>query len=204
VNGLNSLLDLLRDVGSTFGDADTQAVALWFLAIVFAWSGSAKIRAPALAALALVDFRLAKHARLRWGRLTGIAEVALSALLAAGVIVGPPLSVLALAAACIVLTGFTVLIGRGLLAGERFPCACFGKAETKLSAFTLVRTGALASVSGGLLAAMNAQDPAGHPREWALQLLVSAGTLALFVHAGHVMSLVKQTRSILRPPAATP
>lgn len=57
-------------------------VAAWLLAGVFVWSGVTKVRRPALAAMALVDFGVARRVWPGLGLALGVAELALATTLA--------------------------------------------------------------------------------------------------------------------------
>jgi hypothetical protein len=199
VHGLRSLLDSLGDAFALGGDNDVYRIGLWLLAGVFTWSGVAKVRNPAVAALALVDFRLVETPRRGLGRAVGIAELALAALLGVSAIVGRPLAAVPLAAALVLLAFFCALIGRSLLAGEQFPCACFGNAESTLSRLTLLRTGSLALLALVLLAAAPTGSAAVAADDVALQLVTAAALLAVLVHAAQAVHLIRGTRSLLRP-----
>jgi hypothetical protein len=96
-------------------------------------AGIAKLRRPQLAAMAIVDFGMAVHARRSLGVAVGSLEVVLAAALASHVF---PRAFAG--AAALVLATFAVVIGRSLLRGERFACFCFGSAAP-LSAWTLTR-----------------------------------------------------------------
>jgi len=50
-------------------------VAIWILAIIFAWSGIAKLWQPTLAARALVDFGVLRRVRPHLGSALGVAEL---------------------------------------------------------------------------------------------------------------------------------
>jgi len=204
VHGLRSLLHSAGDGFALAGEGNVYRVGLWLLAGVFIWSGLAKVSKPAVAALALADFRLIREARRRSGRAAGIAEVALALLLAGGALLGYPFSRGPLAAACLLLGFFCFLITRSLLAGERFPCACFGDAHSSLSALTLARTVCLALLAVALMASVPTSSHGLAPDEAALQLVVAAGVLAILVHAAHVVRLIKQTNGLLKPEVDAP
>lgn len=199
MHGLRSLLDSAGDAFALARDGNVYRIGLWLLAGVFAWSGLAKIRSPAVAALALVDFRLASSARRRWGRGLGGAELVLAAILAIGAVVGYPLAVFPLAATVILLAFFCALITRSLLAGEEFPCACFGNADSTLSPLSLVRTGCLALLALCLVLATPDGGATVGEQQIVLQLLTAAATMAIVVQTAQAARLVRMTRSILRP-----
>lgn len=116
-------------------------VALWFLAAVFMIAGFAKMRRPGLAAI--VDFGVLRRVHPRFGFAVGAIEVILSASLAMSTLFAPVVRS-ATVAASIFLWGFSILILRAIVAGERFPCFCFGETESDLSFRTFLRTLVLA------------------------------------------------------------
>lgn len=159
-------------------------IALWLLVGVFTWSGIAKLRRPALAALAMVDFGVARRGYPWMGRALGAAEAALAAAL---IVVPHP----ALAVATGLLWLFVVLVARSLLGGEQFACFCFGDSGDRLSTWTLARTTALALLSTTLLLApplsLLAQGTAQH----SLYAVGGAAMLGISVLARRVHSLLR-------------
>lgn len=123
-------------------------IGTWLLAIVFALAAAPKLRRPALAALAMVDFRVTRRAHPALGAALGGAEAAVAVALASGV--APAVS---LAAAALLLWAFVALIARALARGESFACWCFGETAEGLSRRTLARTAALAALATLLAAA---------------------------------------------------
>jgi signal transduction histidine kinase len=159
-------------------------VAAWFLAGVFVWSGVTKVRRPALAAMALVDFGVARRVWPRLGLALGVTELALAATLAvvprAGAIV-----------AVAILWAFTLVIARSLRTGERFPCACFGESADQLSGRTLARAALLAGLAT-VLACRPApialgRDPAGA----ALEAMVAGAIIGAIVLGGQLPNLLR-------------
>jgi hypothetical protein len=126
-----------------------HGIAVWILAIVFAWSGVAKLRRPTLAAMAIVDFGVSRRVMPRLGTALGATELLLALLLITGM-----LSRIFLPITAGLLWLFVLLIARSLWAGERFACFCFGDVDSELSHLTLVRTATLA-----LLASVAAVAP---------------------------------------------
>jgi Methylamine utilisation protein MauE len=125
-----------------------RGIAIWILAIIFAWSGVAKLRRPSLAAMAMVDFGVLHRIRPRLGSTLGSAELLLALFLITGVL---PALFLSVAAGLLWL--FVALIARSLWSGQQFACFCFGDADSKLSHLTLVRTTILAVLASMLLIA---------------------------------------------------
>jgi len=121
----------------------TNAVAIvgGILAAVFAWRGCSKVRKPAAAAIAMIEFGVLKGIYPMAGRLLGTAELALAlALLAPGY-----WQPFALAAGGLAV--FTALIAKSLASGHRIACACFGSDGEPLSGRTLARTGGLLALA---------------------------------------------------------
>lgn len=168
-----------------------SGVGLWLLAGVFVWSGAAKLRRPALAALALVDFGVARRARPGLGRALGGGELALALLL-----VALPWPTTALAAG--LLWCFALLIARSLHAGERFACFCFGEADDRLSAWTLGRTVGLALLA--TLVALGASRSPVHPDAARMVLGAISGGALLGAAAlgGYAPGLLRWSRDYPR------
>lgn len=143
MNGFAVLLSLAQDTLRTLTGPSGYGIAIWFLAGVFMWSGITKVRQPALTAMAMVDFGVARRVWPHLGLALGLAEVAL----ATALVVLPQLSVVI---AAVLLWIFVLLIARSLQADEHFACFCFGDADSQLSRWTLARTTALALLTTGL------------------------------------------------------
>lgn len=193
MGGFASAAALLGDGVEALMSPAGSGVASWFLAAVFAISGVVKIRRPALAARALVDFQITQTPNPLLGGLLGAAEV----LLALGLALVPAV---ALFFAVPVLLLFTVLIARGLRAGEKFACFCFGESEDSLSRWTLARTAILA-----LLATLLAL---GEPRLWRwnggepwLELVAAASLFGIVVLVRQFPPLLRWNRGVFDPPA---
>lgn len=161
MSGFAVALSLAVAAGHALAGPAARAASAWFLAGVFMWSGVAKLRRPALSAMAMVDFGVLRRVRPWLGAALGATEVTLA-------------GALALAAALLWL--FALLIARSLAAGRDFACFCFGEAEGRLSRWTLARTAALA-----LLATAAAVPPwhPGGPRQAAGALPAIAGSALL-------------------------
>jgi uncharacterized membrane protein YphA (DoxX/SURF4 family) len=194
--GFVALLDLISSVLSLLARPSGYGTALWFLALVFAWSGVVKLRRPVSAALAIVDFGLTKRVYPSLGWLVGLGETLLALALAAGLF--PPL---ALSGAAILLWFFSALIGRSLLAGKSFACFCFGDSGSALSRATLARTGALA-----LFATLVAALPTPNPlwTDWqvpAFQAIVAASLLGTIALIGSMPQLLRAYKDLTQRPA---
>lgn len=147
----NALSASLPSIGTFLREIQAEGIVLWALAGVFALAGHAKLRRPQLAALALVDFGLARAVRSRNGSTLGWSEIALAFFLVAA-----PWPALALAAASVVLWTFAFALARRLASGRTAPCFCFGDAAEPISIRTVARSAGLALAA--TLAALFAPD----------------------------------------------
>lgn len=182
---------MLRDGLEALMAPAGSGVLSWFLAAVFALSGIVKLRRPALAAMALVDFQIVRRPLPILGWLLGAVEVAL----AVGLALVPAVAVFV---AVPLLWLFTGLIARGLRGGEEFACFCFGESDGALSRWTLARTGTLA-----LLATVLAL---GAPRRWRwdagepwLELVAAASLFGMVVLIRQVPPLLRWNRGVFDP-----
>lgn len=157
---------------------------------MFLLSGIVKLRRPALAAMAIVDFGIGRRVRSALGLALGAAEVALAVLLVASVRLG-------FWVAAPLLWLFALLIGRSLLRGERFACFCFGDGETVLSWRTLVRTLSLA-VLATIAATAGSALAQFLPSDRLLQATVAAALLGAGVLVVRVVDLVRLSGASLR------
>ena len=175
MNGFESALALLAKALSLVTAPEGYGIAVWILAIIFVWSGLAKLRRPALAAMALTDFGILRRVRPRLGGALGAVELLLALVLITGT-----LSVVFLPLAAGLLWFFVLLIARSLWSGKDFSCFCFGDADSRLSRLTLIRTTALAVLASLLVAA---PQPYGSFDQFYLLQAISAvafvGTIAL-------------------------
>lgn len=168
MSGFESAFSLLGGILRLLTEPPNYGISVWVLAVVFAWSGAVKLRQPALAAMAMVDFGVLRRVRPRLGAALGAAETLLAVSLAL-------LPTFTLPVAAGLLWLFVALIARSLLSGEEFACFCFGDADSELSRLTLLRTGALA-----LLASVLAFAPAGaHPGFGPTDMLQAVSAVAL-------------------------
>lgn len=147
----NALSASLPSIGTFLREIQAEGIVLWALAGVFALAGCAKLRRPQLAALALVDFGLARAVRSRNGSMLGWSEIALAFFLVAA-----PWPALALAAASVVLWTFAFALARRLASGRTTSCFCFGDAAEPISIRTVARSAGLALAA--TLAALLAPD----------------------------------------------
>ena len=159
-------------------------IAIWVLAIIFVWSGLAKLRRPALAAMAMNDFGILRRVRPRLGGALGAVEL----LLALSLIIGAfPVLILPVTAG--LLWFFVLLIARSLWAGKDFSCFCFGDADSRLSRLTLVRTIALALLASALLVVPLRY--ASFDQIYLLQAVSAAALVGAIVLAGRIPRLLR-------------
>ena len=148
MNGFESALSLLVEALDLLTTPAGYGIAIWILAIIFVWSGLAKLRRPTLAAIAVNDFGVLSRVRPRIGGALGAAEL----LLALSLIVGaPPVVLLPVTAGLLWI--FVLLIARSLRLGKDFSCFCFGDSDSRVSRVTLVRAAALAVLASTLVLA---------------------------------------------------
>jgi hypothetical protein len=191
MNGFASALSLLADVLHLVTAPAVYGIAIWILAIIFVWSGLAKLRRPTLAAMAIRDFGVLRQIKPRLGGVLGAAELLLALSLITGML---PAVVLPVTAG--LLWFFVLLIAKSLFSGEEFSCFCFGDADTRLSRLTLVRTAVLA-----LLASVLALAPlpyAGLGQRYLLQALSAAALVGAIVLGGKIPKLLRWNRDPYR------
>jgi hypothetical protein len=186
MNGFAHVLQFAADGLGALTGPTGHGIGVFCLAIVFAWSGMAKLRRPELAALAIVDFGLTRHAKPILGYTLGTAEAALAVLLVVGTSM-PPI----LLATAALLWLFAALIARSLLAGERFACFCFGDGEATLSGATLARTLALAALATALALAPVPTPLDDLPAGRLAQVVAAGALVGTAVLAGHIRRLLE-------------
>jgi hypothetical protein len=191
LNGFGSALSLLVGAIGLLTAPAGYGIAVWVLAIVFVWSGLAKVRRPALAAMAITDFGVLRKIRPRLGAALGGAELLLALSLIAGVL---PAVLLPVTAG--LLWFFVLLIAKSLWSGKEFACFCFGDADARISRVTLVRTIALA-----LLASVLAVAPlpyASLDQAYLLQALCAAALVGAIALGGQIPKLLRWNRDPYR------
>jgi hypothetical protein len=192
MDGFERILSLITEAADSFAGAEAHGAGLAFLAAVFAWSGIAKLRRPALAAMAMIDFGLLRHLRPRLGALAGGLELVVAAALASGLAV-PAVASLFAPVAAVALWFFTFLLARALRLGRRFACFCFGTSESQLSPWTLLRTVLLASLATGL--ALGTPSGTGPDLQVAvLQTSAALGVLGAVTLTGAIPRLLRWNR----------
>jgi uncharacterized membrane protein YphA (DoxX/SURF4 family) len=184
----NSTLHLLTE-------APGAGVAAWFLAAIFLWSGTSKLRRPALAAMSMVHFGVIRRFRPWLGSVLGAAEVFLALMLATGVL--PWLSFPITAA---LLWFFVLLIARSIWSGAQFACACFGEADGQISLLSLARTIGLAAVASLLALIASPLDVYTTLDMRTLQAVAAVSLLALLVLASYVPRLLQWNKKPLGAP----
>ena len=196
MGGFDSAIHLVRSGVHVLAGGPGSGVAMLFLALVFAWSAATKLRRPALAAMAMVDFKVMRRVHPALGFALGAGEL----LLALALAMGGPILRLSLPVAGITLWFFALLIARSLWSGERFACFCFGDTDSALSGFTLLRTVSLALLAS-LLAVFATPTSVyrGVNVASVLEASVALAILAIIVLAGHVPDLWKWNREVLEP-----
>ena len=191
MNGFESAIALLARGLDLVTAPAGYGVAIWILAIIFVWSGLAKLRRPTLAAMAMTDFGVLRRVRPRLGGALGAAEL----LLALSLITGT-LSVVFLPITAGLLWFFVLLIARSLWSGKDFSCFCFGDSGSRVSRFTLIRTTALASLASVL--AVAPLPYAGFDQIYLLQAISAAALVGAIVLASQLPKLLRANRNPYR------
>ena len=191
MGGFAAAVDLLADGLAAMMTPGGSGIFSWFLAAVFAVSGTVKVRRPVLAAMALVDFRIVRRPL----PVLGLALGGFELLVALGLAFVPAAAVFLAAP---LLWFFAFLIARGLRANEDFACFCFGESDGALSRWTLVRTAALAALA--TVVAL------GSPRLWRwtggepwLELVAAASLFGMVVLFRQMLPLLRWNRGIFDP-----
>jgi hypothetical protein len=187
VNGFGSAIGLLEQVFDLVTGPAGYGIAIWVLAIIFVWSGLAKLRRPALAAMAINDFGILRRIRPRLGSALGAVELLLALSLITGMF---PVVVLPFTAG--LLWFFVLLIARSLWLGKDFSCFCFGDADSRLSRLTLVRTTALALLASAL--ALVPLRYASFDQVYLLQAISAAALVGIIVLASRILGLLRWNR----------
>jgi hypothetical protein len=184
VNGFGSAIALLARAFDLVTGPAGYGIAIWVLAIIFVWSGLAKLHRPALAALAMNDFGILHRVRPNLGRALGAVELLLALSLITGVLL-----VVILPVTAGLLWFFVLLIARSLWLGKDFSCFCFGDADSRLSRLTLVRTTALALLASALV--FVTPRPAGFDQSYLLQAISAAALVGALVLASRIPKLLR-------------
>jgi hypothetical protein len=187
VNGFGSAIALLAQVFHLVTGPVGYGIAIWVLAIIFVWSGLAKLRRPALAAMAMNDFGILRRIRPGLGSALGAVEL----LLALSLITGT-LLVVVLPFTAGLLWFFVLLIARSLWLGKDFSCFCFGDADSRLSRWTLVRTTALALLASALVVVPLRY--ASFDQIYLLQAISAAALVGTIVLASRIGRLLRWNR----------
>jgi hypothetical protein len=194
MNGFESALSLFANALHLVTAPAGYGIAVWVLAIIFAWSGIAKLRQPTLAAKAMMDFGVLHRVRPRLGSALGAAELLLALLLVTGTF---PALFLPVTAGLLWL--FALFIAKSLWSGKAFACFCFGETDSRLSSLTLVRTATLA-----LLASMLAVAPlpmgtyAVFGQTYVLQAISAAALIGVIVLGSQIPKLLRWNKDPYR------
>jgi hypothetical protein len=128
--------------------ADAVAIGAFVLAVVFSWSGVAKLRNPLEAASAMTFFGVLSTIRAGAARLLAAVELAVAAGLAASAVASSSVALRIFSAVALTLSAvFSLLIGRSLRRGDRFSCHCFGATAEPLSVITFARAALLVATA---------------------------------------------------------
>ncbi len=191
MNGFESALSLFTEVLYLVTAPAGYGTAIWILAIIFVWSGLAKLRRPTLAAMAMYDFGVLRRVRPRLGGALGAAEVLLALALATGT-----LPVVFLPVTAGLLWIFVLLIAKSLISGREFSCFCFGDADTRLSRLTLVRTVLLALLASAL--AVAPLPYASFAQTYLLQAISAAAFVGAIALGSQIPNLLRWNRDPYR------
>lgn len=149
----------------------TTAAALALTGLL-TWAGVHKMRQPVHIAVALVRFGIGRRPHLLLGRATGLVEVVTGMALVVPVTRRPGAMVALLLSAT-----FAFLLGRALVHGHEFPCACLGP-DDRVSATGLWRAGIMAAAAALIVAApTGVVDLTGWGQAALLASLVTGGPL---------------------------
>ncbi len=184
MSGLDAAISTSANLVAATGSPMFVAISSWLLALVFAWSGAAKLRRPNRAAFALVRFGLALRARTSYGLAVAVVELALATALVGRL----PLGAWAAAA---LLWFFAALLLREVLAGRREPCFCFGS-DASLSWISAGRTLLLAGLATRLALARPVRLDTGAE---VLAAIVAAAVLAVVALGAALPALLNSTSS---------
>jgi hypothetical protein len=194
MNGFESAISLFAKILHLVTAPTGYGIAVWVLAIVFVWSGVAKLRQPTLAAMAMMDFGVLRRVRPRLGSALGATELLLALILITGTLPGYFLPVTAG-----LLWFFVLLIAKSLWSGRDFACFCFGDADSRLSRLTLVRTTALALLASVLaLAPPPTGTYAGFDETYLLQAVSAAAFVGTTVLGSQIPKLLRWNKDPYR------
>ena len=194
MNGFESAFSLVAKGFHLVTAPTGYGIAVWVLAIIFVWSGVAKLRQPTLAAMAMMDFGVLRRVRPRLGSALGAAELMLALSLITGT-----LPVLSLPVTAGLLWLFVLLIAKSLWSGKDFACFCLGDADSRLSRLTLVRTTVLASLASVLaVAPLPAGTYAGFSETYLLQAVWATAFVGAIVLGSQIPKLLRWNKDPYR------
>lgn len=188
MGGFSAALSLGRSMFDAWTGPTGSGVTAWILAAVFVMSGVAKLRRPALAAMAMVDFAVVRDVRPALGWMLGAVEVALAIAL-------PIVPSRVATVATVLLWLFVLLIGRSLVGGASFACFCFGDGDSPLSHWTLVRSGALA-VAATVLAVGPDPGTLSQRTDVHLEPIIATAALGVLVLTGRIPELLRRSAKL--------
>jgi hypothetical protein len=191
VKGFEAAFSLSTKVLDLLTAPAGYGIAIWILAIIFVWSGLAKLRRPTLTAVAMKDFGVLSRVRPRLGSALGAAELLLALSLMTGVL---PAVFLPVTAG--LLWFFVLLIARSVRAGKDFSCFCFGGTDSRISRLTLVRNVALALLASAL--AVAPPPFAGFDRANLLQAISAAAFVGVIALGSQIRKLLRWNRDPYR------
>lgn len=187
-------LDHLIGNGARAVDAASSPAyfaGFWFLALVFVWSGVAKLHHRRLAGMAVAEFMHFRRVHPLYGVTLGVSEVGLGIALVVG-----PVREFASVVAALVLAAFCIVLARSLARGDRFPCYCFGS-DSALSIASLARTAGLGLLAAGLAVATLSANPAREVSSLA-SATGGAAALCLIVLTSISVRLIVSSRELIR------
>lgn len=191
MNGFESAFSLSAKVVDLLTAPAGFGIVIWILAIIFVWSGVAKLRRPTLTAMAMTDFGVLRRVRPGLGSALGAAELLLALSLMAGVL---PAVFLPVTAG--LLWFFVLLIARSLWSGKDFACFCFGVTDSRISRLTLVRNAALALLASALAVAPSSF--AGFNQTYLLQAISAAAFVGAVALGSQIRKLLRWNRDPYR------
>lgn len=175
-------------LGERLQDPNLHGSLVTLLGLVFLVSGTAKLRRPQLAAVALVNFRVVRTPSAALGVGLGVAEATLGLCL-----IGRVASDVVLVVSATLLLFFAYASLRLLNAGAAFPCFCFGESDEPISGRTVLRAALLGGLALCLAAAATLHDHSWWPL-WPLQLSFATAILLALLLAGEIPGLLRASR----------
>jgi uncharacterized membrane protein YphA (DoxX/SURF4 family) len=182
MSGLQDLQHALPSVAAFAGRADVLLVAKYFMFAIFAYAGWTKLSNPAPIASTLAALGFTKLPQPIVGRLLGVLEVAVGAVIA----IGPTDKVGGVAALCMSLVFLVVLVS-ALGNHIKVTCSCFGPDDEQITTRTVLRTALIALVAAYLTSEPSAIE-AGPP------FIAGADSMTLAIAIAALLLLVPVSR----------